>query len=632
MNRRCFIAGLAATGISTVSAQHGFASTEHRRPNVVMFIVDDLGWMDCRVYGSCYYETPNVDRLATLGVRFTQAYSAAPLCTATRASLITGKYPGRLHVTGASGHLPASKDPLMPEAAAPWQKMLLPRCQGYLPLEEYTYAEALHDAGYRTGFVGKWHLGHDSQFWPEHQGFDENIGGGRWPGPPSYFSPYHIDTLPDGPDGEYLADRLTDEAVRFIERSKDGPFLLNFWHYAVHAPYQGKEEYRLHFEQKKDPRGAQDNAMMGAMVKSMDESLGRILDTLEKCGLMDNTIIIFSSDNGGNMYDRTSREGTNMGAWAPEGRTPTNNAPLRGGKGSVYEGGIRVPAIIRWPGKTRGGAVSDEVICSADFYPTLLDMLDLFPGKDQIFDGISITPALLGRHLKRKAVYGHFPHHTEAVPCRPASWVRAGDWKLIRFYEQDAYFPNRLELYNLREDIGELRNRVMEEPGRARELEALLDQHLSETGALVPKPNPEYQPGAVREAAGWTASGHCWLEHKPGALIINSTGQDPFIVTHDVPEVSGKLAVRFRLQSSTAGSGQFFWTTQTSRKFGPRQRLDFTPNHDDQPHEYELSFDTNTPLAALRLDPAAAPGPIRLEWLRLLKDGTVLKEWSFASH
>lgn len=628
-NRRRFLAGLAAMGISTIFAQRGVAATEHRPPNVVLFIVDDLGWMDCGVYGSHYYETPNVDRLATLGVRFTQAYAAAPLCTATRASLMTGKYPARLHVTGASGHLPVSEGPLMPESAAPWQKMLLPRCQGYLPLEEYTYAEALRDAGYRTGFVGKWHLGHDPECWPEHQGFDENIGGGRWPGPPSYFSPYHIDTLPDGPDGEYIADRLTDEAVRFIENAKDGPFLLNFWQYAVHAPYQGKEAYRLHFEQKQDPRAAQDNAVMGAMIKSMDESLGRVLDTLEKHALMDNTIIIFSSDNGGNMYDRTARDGTNLGAWAPEGRTPTNNAPLRGGKGSVYEGGIRVPAIIYWPGNTRGGEVSNEILCSADVYPTLLDMLDISPDKDQIFDGMSIVPALFGKRLRRKAVYGHFPHHTAAVPCRPASWVRAGDWKLIRFYEQDDYFPNRIELYNLREDIGELHNRAAELPDRVRELEAMLDRHLAETGALVPKPNPDYQPGAVREVDSWTASEHCWLKEGTPGLLINSTGKDPYIFTHAVPEVSGKLTLHFDMQSQSSGLGQFFWATRTSRDFGPQQRIDFTPHHDNNSHKYEISFETNTPLTAVRLDPAGGPGRIILSWLGLAKDGVLVQDWLF---
>jgi arylsulfatase A-like enzyme len=507
--------------------------------------------------------------------------------------------------------------------------MLLPRCQGYLPLEEYTLGEALRDAGYRTGFVGKWHLGHDAKYWPEHQGFDVNIGGGRWPGPPSYFSPYRIDNLPDGPEGEYIADRLTDEAVKFIEESKDGPFFLNFWQYAVHAPYQGKEEYRAHFEAKQDPRGAQDNAVMGAMIESMDDSLGRVLDTLERLGLMDDTIVVFSSDNGGNMYDRTARDGVNFGAWAPEGRTPTNNAPLCGGKGSVYEGGIRVPSIVYWPGKTEGGTVSREAISSVDYYPSLLDMLDIAPAPGQVFDGVSIMPALLGKRLKREAIYGHFPHYVPAVPCRPASWVRKDEWKLIRFYEQDENFPNRIELYNLDEDIAEMNNQAERYPKRARELEAMLDRHLAETGALVPMPNPAYQPEALREVAGWTPSGQCWLECGQRFLAVNSIGQDPFIVTNTVPEISGNLTARFRMKSASDGVGQFFWTTRTVPNFGPKQRLDFAPIHDGQWYEYEIGFAPASPLTGLRLDPSAAPGTIQIEWLRISQEGAVVKEWSF---
>ena len=379
-----------------------------------------MGWMDSTVYGSRYYETPNLERLAKLSMRFTDSYSAAPLCSATRASIMTGKYPARLHVTGASGHVPTPEGPLMPETGPPHQEVLCPRCQGYLPLEEFTLAEALKQAGYRTGFVGKWHLGHDDKYWPEHQGFDVNIGGGRWPGPPSYFSPYKIDNLPDGPDGEYIADRLTDEALAFIEQSKDGPFYLNFWQYAVHAPYQSKEDYRAHFEEKQDPRGAQDNAVMAAMIKSMDESLGRVLDKLEALGLMDDTIILFSSDNGGNMYDRTARDGTQLGAWAPEGRTPTNNAPLRCGKGSVYEGGVRIPTMVYWPGVAVGGTVSHEIINTIDYYPTLLEMLGIAPGPEQRFDGISFAPALHGKKTAARSRLRPLPAHRarRAVPAR----------------------------------------------------------------------------------------------------------------------------------------------------------------------------------------------------------------------
>ncbi|MBN2309517.1 MAG: sulfatase [Candidatus Hydrogenedentes bacterium] len=630
LSRRGFLAGLTATGAAAVLG-HGRGAAAGDRPNIVFFLVDDLGWMDTTTYGSQYYETPNVERLARRSVRFTDAYSAAPLCTATRASIMTGKYPGRLHITGASGHLPLREGPLMPESAQPHEEILSPRCQGYLPLEEYTLAEALKDAGYRTGFVGKWHLGHDEKFWPEHQGFDVNVGGGRWPGPPSYFSPYGISKLPDGPDGEYIADRLTDEALAFIDESKDAPFYLNLWQYAVHAPYQCKEDYRDHFEQKKDPRGAQRNAVMGAMIKSMDESLGRVLDKLEELGLMDNTIIIFSSDNGGNMYDRTMRDGTNLGPMSPEGRTPTNNAPLRSGKGSVYEGGIRVPTMVYWPGKVAGDTVSHEPICSIDFYPTLLDMLDIAPRPGQVFDGISFAPALEGRRLRRRALYGHFPHFTQVVPCRQASWVRAGDWKLIRFYELDENFPNRLELYNLNDDLSEMWNLAEACPKRACDLERMLDRHLAETGALVPKPNPNYRPEAAREIAGWRPSGQCWIEPAVAGLILHSTGGDPFIVNTGAPDAAGRLVARFRMRSTSAGPGQFFWTTQQGRRFGPQRRLDFAPAHDDAWHEYAVPFEADAPLEAVRLDPSVGPGTVTIEWIRIEDaQGNAVKEWRFS--
>ena len=631
ISRRNFLAGLASAGLGT--ALLGRPAAAERRPSVVLFVVDDLGWMDCTVHGSRYYETPNVDRLAAQSMRFTNAYSAAPLCTATRASIMTGKYPGRLHVTGASGHVPARPGPLLPDRGQPYQEVLSPQCQGYLPLDEYTIAEALRDDGYRTGFVGKWHLGHDEKYWPEHQGFDVNVGGGRWPGPPSYFSPYHIGNLPDGPEGEYIADRLTDEALAFIEDARDEPFFLNFWQYAVHAPYQCKEEYREYFEKKKDPRGAQHNAVMAAMIRSMDESLGRVLDKLEELGLSENTIIFFSSDNGGNMYDRTARDGANLGAWAPEGRTPTNNAPLRGGKGSVYEGGVRVPTIIYWPGIVKPNTISDEVICSVDFYPTLLEMLDVPARAGHVSDGISIMPALLGKRLDREAIYGHFPHATPAVPCRQASWVRMGDWKLIRFYELDEAFPNRLELYNLKDDIGELNSLAEQQPKRAHTLERMLDGHLTETGALVPKRNPDYREDAAREIAGWRPNGHCWIKQDTHAMTVTCTGGDPFILNRGVPRVSGKLAVRFRMRSNSTGIGQFFWITEDARRFGPRQRLDFSPAHDGHWHEYEIAFEAHGPLEALRIDPSTGPGTIEIEWIQAAEQGvpgTAIKEWQFS--
>ena len=631
LNRRAFLGSAATLAGASLLRGPATARSPRNPMNVVLFVVDDMGWMDSTVYGSRYYETPNLERFARRSVRFTDAYSAAPLCTATRASILTGKYPGRLHITGASGHVPARQGPLMPEKAPAHQKVLSPRCQGYLPLDEYTLAEALRDAGYRTAHIGKWHLGHDEPYWPENQGFDVNVGGGRWPGPPSYFSPYHIDNLPDGPDGEYIADRLTDEALRFINDAKDAPFFLNLWQYAVHAPYQCKPEYRAYFEEKRDPRGAQDNAVMGAMIKSMDESLGRVLDQLEALGLMDNTIVIFTSDNGGNMYDRTARDGTNLGAWAPEGRTPTNNAPLRCGKGSAYEGGIRVPALFYWPGVVDAEGVSHEVTSTIDLYPTILDMLDIAPKPGKTFDGISIVPALVGKKLRRKAVYGHFPHALPAVPMRQASWVRKGDWKLLRFYELDGNFPNRLELYNLREDIGELDNRADREPRLTHVLEGMLDEHLERTGALVPKENPNYRPEAAREVAGWRPFGDAWIEQGDGVLVVHSMGGDPHVAAGIVPAASGDLRMEVRLRSDSTGTAQFFWTTARARYFSPGQRLDFSPNHNGQWEELAVPFTADAPLLAIRIDPATAPGRIEIDWVKLVGHaGKVVRQWDFS--
>ncbi len=630
IGRRAFLktaAGLTGAALLPGPAR---AARPDRRPNIVFFLVDDMGWMDSTVYGSKYYETPNLERLAKISMRFTDAYSAAPLCSATRASLMTGKYPGRLHITGAGGHVPDPPNPGVPESGPAYQDVLGPRGKGALPLKEYTIAEALKDAGYRTCFVGKWHLGHDEKYWPEHQGFDINIGGGRWPGPPSYFSPYHISKLPDGPEGEYIADRLTDEALKFIDDAKDGPFFLNFWQYAVHAPYQGKIKYREHFEKKKDPRSAQHNAVMGAMLKSMDESLGRVLDKLEAEGLMDNTIIIFTSDNGGNMYDRTARDGTQLGAGGPEGRKPTNNAPLRSGKASVYEGGIRVPAMVYWPGVVEQEAVSHQVITSPDYYPTILEMIGRKPKPGQIIDGISIVPALRGKRLGREAVYGHFPHNIPVVPCEMASWIRKGDWKLIHFYKLDENFPNEYELYNLKYDIGEINNLADREPRRVREMLRMLNAHLRETGADVPKKNPNYDPDAITDAQGWKPNGTCGIGMKKGAMQILSTGGDPYVTNGNVPAAAGRLKAVMRIRSESSGGGNFFWTTGKAPNFGPHQRLDIFPRHNGEWQEITVPFTANSTLKALRIDPSTAPGLSEIDWIKLFgEDGTLLKTWDF---
>jgi len=329
--------GIIGLGLLSLGLQNGNSQTTiktRNHPNIIFFLVDDMGWMDCTVNGSQYYETPNMERLAKRGVVFSNAYAANPLCSPTRASIMTGKYPHRFHLTTPSGHLPPNPGvPLMKGSAPAWNKVICPLSRTFKPLEEFTIAEALKTAGYTTAHMGKWHCGQEA-YWPEHQGFDLNIAGGNYPGPPSYFSPYKNVKLPDGPDKEYITDRLTNEALKYIDAHKDTTFYLNLWHFAVHAPFQGQLELIRKYQKKKDPRGKQDNAIMGAMVESMDKSLGRIMDKLDELKLAENTILIFFSDNGGNMYDLIN------------GKTATNNYPQKMGKRNIHEGGIRVTCII----------------------------------------------------------------------------------------------------------------------------------------------------------------------------------------------------------------------------------------------------------------------------------------------
>ncbi len=332
-----------------------------RKPNVIVFLVDDMGWMDCGAYGSKYYETPNIDRFATRAMRFTDAY-AQPLCSPTRASLLTGKYSARHGITSASGHQPpqAVGHKFLPETAAATQAMLTPESKNFLEPSEITLAETLRDAGYRTGHFGKWHLGLTQPHWPEQQGFDVAFHCHPDPGPPgNYFSPYgvlptgqpggknKVGTITDGPAGEYIVDRLADEAVKFIAENKGGPFFLNLWNYGVHGPWGHKPDYTQAFASKKDPRGVQGNPIMASMLRSVDECFGRILDALEKQGLAENTIIVFNSDNGGNTHSNVPDNAKTAKAeksksesladwrkWAGN-QPPTINTPLRDGKGTL---------------------------------------------------------------------------------------------------------------------------------------------------------------------------------------------------------------------------------------------------------------------------------------------------------
>ncbi len=478
---RVLIACVAALAASAFAAP----TTARSQPNIVFILVDDLGWADGGCFGSEFYRTPHVDALAAAGVRFTQAYAACAVCSPSRAALMTGKYPARMHLT----------DWIPGEAAPKNSRFRIPEWQQHLPLEEVTLAKALKRLGYVTGHIGKWHLG-GGEFLPQHQGFDTNIAGGEIGHPASYFWPYGATNdghrVPGlaahgGKQGDYLTDQLTDEAVKFIKANQDKPFYLNFCHYAVHAPLMGKQEL---IDEAADRPGAngQSNRVYGAMLRSVDESVGRIMQTLEALHLADRTFVIFTSDNGGAVHF---------------GKPPaTANTPLRNGKGSAYEGGLRVPLLMKIPGVTRPGTVCDKPVITMDFFPSLLELAgaDRSASRTAV-DGVSLAPLLRGENqTPHEALFWHYPHYWNGGKVSPYSVARISDWKLIRFYE-----TGREELYNLSSDLSENHDLAALNPVKRKELSARLDAWLKDVSAQLPPPNPNYREGkllpkGIREA------------------------------------------------------------------------------------------------------------------------------------
>ncbi len=425
-------------------------------PNIIFVLVDDMGWTDLGCYDSDYYETPHVDKLAAQGMRFTDAYAACTVCSPSRASIMTGQYPARLHITDwIDGH------------KYPFAKLRVPDWTMRLATNIPNLARMLKQGGYATASIGKWHLG-PRECWPEKQGFDLNIGGCERGHQPSYFSPYKLPTLVDGPDGEFLTDRLTDEAIKFMEANRERAFFIYLSHYAVHTPIESKEAVREKYKAKRDKTKNHKNPGYAALVESVDDSLGRLMRRLEELKLADNTIVIFTSDNGGL-----------IGC--------TSNAPLRAGKGSPYEGGVRVPLIVKWPGVTMPGAVSQEPVISTDFFPTLLAMADVQPPRDHIVDGLNLAPLLKGEHIRqRNALYWHYPHYHPGG-ATPYGAVRMGEYRLIEFYESGV-----VELYNLKSDLGEVNNLTQKEPERAASMLRELRQWRASVNAQMPTDNPEY--------------------------------------------------------------------------------------------------------------------------------------------
>ena len=449
-----------------------------QRPNLVLILADDLGWADLSCYGNDLHQTPNLDRLARQGVRFTDAYAASPVCTPTRAAILTGLHPARLHMT------------IWRESALNRgnRKLLQPVCLDSLPLKHVTLAEVLKKAGYFNAHLGKWHVGR-AEAYPQAHGFHVNIGGTLWGAPQTFWYPFNGDDyfrdwryvpgLEPGNKGDYLTDRLTDKALGIMEKQTKASrsFYLNLWYHSVHTPIEGKPELVEHYRKKIKPGSVRKNPHYAAMVHSLDENVGRVLAKIDELGVADNTWVIFTSDNGG--FTNKCKLNRDLAV--------ANNAPLRSGKGSCYEGGVRVPLIVRGP-QVAQGKISSEPVYAPDLYPTLLRAAGLSDQAQAGIDGVDFTPLLQNPDatLKREALYFHYPHYYQTTT--PVSALRKGDWKLLEYYED-----NRLELFNLKQDPGETQDISTANPDLVRRLRMELDVWRKKVGAQLPEPNPDWK-------------------------------------------------------------------------------------------------------------------------------------------
>jgi arylsulfatase A len=450
-----------------------------QKPNVILILADDFGWTDLASYGSDLHETPAIDQLARDGMKFTQNYSACTVCSPTRAALMTGKYPARLHVTD-----------WIPGAMPDNPKLIVPDWTKYLPTAETTLAEIFKAAGYATASIGKWHLAKvgTNESYPEAHGFDLNIAGTDKPQPSTYTAPWRIPTLtPEGKDGEHLTDRLADETVKWIEKMKDKPFFLYLPHFAVHTPIQGRPDLVEKYRKKIASKGGADrlnhkNPGYAALTESMDSAVGRVRAKLDELKLTERTIVVFTSDNGG----RVTMDNIN--------HVPTtSNVPLRFGKASAYEGGVRVPLIVYWPGVTKSGGVSDAPVITMDLFPTIVEMAGLGAAAARsAVDGVSIVSLLRGDpRPTRDTLFWHYPHHQhyQLGGAMPYGAIRSGDFKLIEFFND-----MNVELYNIRDDIGEQRDLASTQPKKVEELRNRLHAWRKKVGAQMGSPNPKYDP------------------------------------------------------------------------------------------------------------------------------------------
>jgi arylsulfatase A-like enzyme len=612
--------------------------------NVLMILADDLGWSDTTLYGTtALYETPNLERLAARGMTFTRAYAASPLCSPTRASILTGQNPARLGLTTPNCHLPDVNLQVRTEDSGPPGEKVTPmRAVSRLDTKYPTLGKVLQGAGYATGHFGKWHLG-APPYSPLEQGFEIDLP--AWPGPgpgTSYIAPWSFsDKFKEKSPREHIEDRMAAEAVDWMQASvkRERPFYAQYWQFSVHGPWQAKPELFDRYREKIDLTTPQNSPTYAAMVHSFDEAVGTLLDGVDRSGEAERTVIIFFSDNGGNIHSPV------------DGTVPTDNAPLRGGKATMFEGGIRVPAIIVWPGVTEPGSRSDAIIQSTDLYPTILSMLGLPLPPDHPVDGENLTPLLRGEKWERtRPIITYFPHNPPVHDWLPPSMaVHEGDHKLIRLFHQGEDGAHDYLLYNLREDIGETTNLAAREPGRVQEMDRMMDDYIKAANVITPLRNPDFDPAQYRPQrvgvqnadgkprppvipdrvasrrverhAGWVAR-RAEFEPVAEGVFLHQKKKGGFIGNSGL-QVKAPAVLEIQLKAPANGPGRVEWRTTAEKDFGKDSGVDFRVSAAADRVSVPLPVPAGQTIDQLRLYLPHRDGPVLISEISLRgEDGT----------
>ena len=658
--------------------------------NVILILADDLGWADTTLYGkTSLYETPNIERLAARGMTFSSAY-ASPICSPTRASIMTGQNPARHGMTAPAAHLEAQRfEAVASENGPPHQKCTNVRSATRLDPELPMLVQVLKDAGYSTAHFGKWHLGREPHS-PLECGFDVDLPHWWGPGPKSsYLAPwgYENPDFKEGEPGDHIEDRMANEAVGWLKsRDRNKPFFLNYWQFSVHAPFGAKPELIDKYRQKlgdsvaglskrevretllkAHPPGIglpQQSPTYAAMVHSLDDAVGSLLDTLDEEGITDDTVIVFYSDNGGNIHCGLEETASSGGKYI----TPiTSNHPLRGGKGGIHEGGVRVPAVVVWPGVTKPGSRSDVRIQSTDLYPTILRMLNVERPKGHVIDGVDFAKALHGEDFDRGPMFTHVPGHGGTPHWLPPSMsVHHGDWKLIRTFRYGENGKHEYRLYNLREDIGEKKNLATALPEKLKELDKLIEDYIAEADVVVPLPNSNFdpskfdpskigvQPGGLKMPPGFKSSPPKSSAGKPSkpvnekfllgwtarsaaasvvdeSLRITPESRRPFIANAKV-RVDGPAQVRLRIRTRKDGTGRLQWRTEDQDSFPEVGQLQSFDVAGGDWQERSIPLDVDGRLVHVRLFMPDSKRPTEIDWIEIsAKDGPddQRKLWDF---